>query len=49
MPQMNKLSVIRFGFFLLLSCVEWTVNAQDSVIDEVVWLVGDEVILKSDV
>ena len=49
MPQMNKLSVIRFGFFLLLSFVGLTVNAQDNVIDEVVWVVGDEAILKSDV
>lgn len=49
MPQMNKLSVIRFGLFLLLSFVGLTVNAQDNVIDEVVWVVGDEAILKSDV
>ena len=34
---------------LLLFCVGLTANAQDNVIDEVVWVVGDEAILKSDV
>ena len=34
---------------LLLMWVGVTANAQDNVIDEVVWVVGDEAILKSDV
>ncbi len=34
---------------LLLLLVGVTANAQDNVIDEVVWVVGDEAILKSDV
>ena len=36
-------------FCLLLLWVGITANAQDNVIDEVVWVVGDEAILKSDV
>ena len=36
-------------FCLLLIWVGITANAQDNVIDEVVWVVGDEAILKSDV
>ena len=37
------------SLFLLLMLVGLTVKAQDNVIDEVVWVVGDEAILKSDV
>ena len=46
---MNKLLSIRN---LSLLCVLWVsvaVCAQDNVIDEVVWVVGDEAILKSDI
>ncbi len=46
---MNKLSVKKTSLFLLLMLVGLTVKAQDNVIDEVVWVVGDEAILKSDV
>ncbi|MBM6864693.1 peptidylprolyl isomerase [Bacteroides caecigallinarum] len=46
---MNKLSVKKMSLFLLLMLVGLTVKAQDNVIDEVVWVVGDEAILKSDV
>lgn len=46
---MNNLGVIKSSLFLLLMFVGLTVKAQDNVIDEVVWVVGDEAILKSDV
>lgn len=46
---MNKLNVRKVSLFLLLMIVGLTVKAQDNVIDEVVWVVGDEAILKSDV
>lgn len=46
---MNKLSVKKMSLFLLFMLVGLTVKAQDNVIDEVVWVVGDEAILKSDV
>ena len=46
---MNKLNVKKVSLFLLLMFVGLTVEAQDNVIDEVVWVVGDEAILKSDV
>ena len=46
---MNKLNVKKVSLFLLLMIVGLTVKAQDNVIDEVVWVVGDEAILKSDV
>ncbi len=46
---MNKLNVKKVSLFLLLMFVGLTVKAQDNVIDEVVWVVGDEAILKSDV
>lgn len=49
MIQMNKLSVSRVFLCLLMMCVGLAANAQDNVIDEVVWVVGDEAILKSDV
>lgn len=44
--EMNRLIVVVFLF-----CVMWiqTLYAQDNVIDEVVWVVGDEAILKSEV
>lgn len=46
---MNKFRNIKVCslFFLLFASV--TTQAQDNVIDEVVWVVGDEAILKSDV
>ena len=49
MAQMNKLSVKKVSLLLLFMLVGLTVKAQDNVIDEVVWVVGDEAILKSDV
>ena len=49
MAQMNKLSVKKVSLLLLFILVGLTVKAQDNVIDEVVWVVGDEAILKSDV
>ncbi len=35
--------------FSLLSSILFGVNAQDNVVDQIVWVVGDEAILKSDV
>ena len=32
----------------LLTCCSWAM-AQDNVIDEIVWVVGDDAILRSDV
>lgn len=49
MAQMNKLSVKKVSLLLLFMLVGLTVKAQDNIIDEVVWVVGDEAILKSDV
>lgn len=46
---MNKQNVVRVIVSLLLCVCGLTVGAQDNVIDEVVWVVGDEAILKSDV
>ena len=38
-----------FLFTLFASCAVASVSAQNNVIDEVIWVVGDEAILKSDV
>ena len=46
---MKKLYFTRFCVCLLMACLGLTSYAQDNVIDEVVWVVGDEPILKSDV
>ncbi len=46
---MNRYSLIKLCVCLLFAFVGANVNAQDNVIDEVVWVVGDEAILKSDV
>ena len=47
---MKKLSNLRCTLLVLLSFVAFqTVKAQDNVIDEVVWIIGDEAILKSEV
>ena len=46
---MSKFKLIRCYVCMLLSLVGVSVYAQDNVIDEVVWVVGDEAILKSDV
>lgn len=46
---MKKQNVVRFFMSLLLCAAGLTAGAQDNVIDEVVWVVGDEAILKSDV
>lgn len=44
--RMNKFGIIVFMLFLFIGK---SVYAQDNVIDEVVWVVGDEAILKSEV
>ena len=47
---MNKLNATRLYACLCLFVMALTTSyAQDNVIDEVVWIVGDEAILKSDV
>ena len=47
---MKKLLNLRCTLLVLLSFVAFqTVKAQDNVIDEVVWIIGDEAILKSEV
>ena len=46
---MNKLSLISVCICALFLVCVIPVQAQDNVIDEVVWVVGDEAILKSDV
>lgn len=46
---MNKLDFARVCVCLLLLLVGIVSHAQNNVIDEVVWVVGDEAILKSDV
>lgn len=42
-------SVKIFFFLLSLMCMPGMVHAQNNVIDEIVWVVGDEAILKSEV
>lgn len=49
MVQMNRYSVIKACLCMLLAFLGLNANAQNNVIDEVVWVVGDEAILKSDV
>lgn len=46
---MNRLKSIKMLALLAMWCVSSPLFAQDNVIDEVVWVVGDEAILKSDV
>lgn len=46
---MNKMNFTRVCACLLFLLLGMSVNAQENVIDEVVWVVGDEAILKSDV
>lgn len=36
-------------FLSFLGCLIFSVQAQDNVIDEIVWVVGDEAVLKSDI
>lgn len=36
-------------FFSLLSFISFNLKAQDNIIDQVVWVIGDEALLKSDV
>lgn len=36
-------------FFSLLSFISFNLKAQDNVVDQVVWVIGDEALLKSDV
>ena len=45
----NKNRMKKLLFTLLLACSIVGVKAQDNVIDEVVWVVGDDAILRSDV
>lgn len=45
----NKNRMKKLLFTLLLACSIVEVKAQDNVIDEVVWVVGDDAILRSDV
>lgn len=46
---MNKMNFTRICACLLFLLLEVNMYAQENVIDEVVWVVGDEAILKSDV
>ena len=46
---MSKFRLMKCYVCLLLSLAGVSAFAQDNVIDEVVWVVGDEAILKSDV
>ena len=46
---MSKFKLIKCYVCMLLSLAGVSAFAQDNVIDEVVWVVGDEAILKSDV
>ncbi len=46
---MNKMNFTKICACLLFLLLGMSVNAQENVIDEVVWVVGDEAILKSDV
>ncbi len=46
---MNRLLSFRSLLLLCALCTSIAVSAQDNVIDEVVWVVGDEAILKSDI
>ena len=46
---MNKFKCIKLFSLLAMLCMATSTFAQDNVIDEVVWVVGDEAILKSDV
>ena len=45
---MSKFRLMKCYVCLLLSLAGVSAFAQDNVIDEVVWVVGDEAILKSD-
>lgn len=47
--RMNKLLNIKIWMILLFPLAGGTAFAQDNVIDEVVWVVGDQAILKSEV
>lgn len=46
---MNKLKCAKTFLWLIVCFISLSTYAQDNVIDEVVWVVGDEAILKSDV
>ena len=46
---MNRYGFIKMCLCMLFAFAGINANAQDNVIDEVVWVVGDEAILKSDV
>ena len=46
---MNKIKFIKAYACMLLLLAGVSAYAQNNVIDEVVWVVGDEAILKSDV
>jgi len=42
-------NIIICSIMLVALCISASIKAQDNVIDEIVWIVGDEAILKSDV
>ena len=44
-----KFSIKIIAFLLLFSAVNQSIISQNSVIDEIIWVVGDEVILRSEV
>jgi peptidyl-prolyl cis-trans isomerase SurA len=46
---MEKLYVMRNKLIILFSLFSLFVQAQDNVIDEVIWIVGEEAILRSEV
>ena len=46
---MKKVYIIICGITFITLCFPKSIKAQDNVIDEIVWIVGDEAILKSDV
>lgn len=45
----NRYNKMKFRLSIILCLMSMTLLAQDNVIDEVVWVVGDEAILKSEV
>jgi len=46
---MKKTSIIIYCIMLVAVCISMPTKAQDNIIDEIVWVVGDEAILKSEV
>ena len=46
---MKKIYYFTCCIMLMIQCFSFLLKAQDNVIDEIVWIVGDDAILKSDV